>query len=141
MKLEVGKAPVWAAEVEDQPGVLAEKLEALSAAGANLGFLLARRAPEMPGYGVVFLTPLTGTKQIRAGRKEGFIRTDSLHSVRVAGPDKAGLGAKIARQLGDAGINIRGYSSTAIGKKFVAYLALDCAEDAAKAMRVLRKMK
>ena len=141
MKLEVGKAPVWAAEVEDEPGALAEKLEALSGAGANLGFLLARRAPEMPGYGVVFLTPLKGAKQIRAGRKAGFIKTDSLHSVRVVGSDRPGLGAKIARQLGNAEINIRGYSATAIGKKFVAYLALECAEDAAKAMRVLRKAK
>lgn len=141
MKLEVGKAAVWAAEIEDQPGALAEKLEKLSTAGANLGFVLARRAPEAPGYGVVFLTPLKGAKQIRAGRREGFIRTESLHSVRVEGLDKPGLGARITRQLGQAGINIRGYSATVIGRKFVAYLALDLDDDAKKAMRIIKNMK
>ena len=59
MKLKVNRSDVWAATIEDKPGGLANKLEALAKVGANLEFVLARRTPERgPGQGVVFLTPL-----------------------------------------------------------------------------------
>ena len=140
MKLDVIKTDVWAAEVEDRAGALAEKLGALSAAGANLGFVLARRAPESPGYGVVFVTPLKGTKQIRAGMEVGFLKTESLRSVRVEGIDKPGLGGKIAEELARASINLRGFSATVIGRRFVTYLALDTAADLSKTVRTLKKI-
>jgi len=60
--------------------------------------------------------------------------------VRIEGGDKHGLGAKIARALGAAGINFRGMSGVAIGKKFVSYIALDSAEDQARAVAVLKKV-
>ncbi|HUJ09079.1 MAG TPA: amino acid-binding protein [Verrucomicrobiae bacterium] len=138
MKLKVSHVDVWAATIKDRPGGLAEKLSALSKAKANLEFVIARRAPERRGEGVVFLTPVKGGAQAKAARAAGFMRTEGLQSVRVEGRDKPGLGAKLARKLAAARINLRGFSAAAIGKRFVAYLAFDSAATAKKAARVLK---
>jgi len=140
MKLEITRSDVWAATVEDRPAGAGEKLAALAAAGANLEFVIGRRAAEQPGKGVVFVTPLKGPAQLKAGKAAGFKKADSLHSVRIEGPDKAGLGAALTTALADAGINLSGISAAAVGKKFVAYLAVDSIADVAKAVRVLKKL-
>lgn len=140
MALNVTRVDVWAASIEDQPGGLAQKLEELAAAGAQLEFVIARRAPDMPGTGVVFLTPLAGAAQLRAAKKAGFEKTQSMHSVRAEGPDKPGLGARMTRALAAAGINLRGLSAAAMNKRFVAHLAVDTSADATKAARVLKKL-
>jgi hypothetical protein len=138
--LNVTRADVWAAGIEDRPGGLAGKLAALAEAGAQLEFVIARRASERPGAGVVFLTPLKGAVQIRAAKKAGFEKTESLHSLRVEGPDQPGLGAKITQALAQAGINLRGLSAAAIGRRCVVHLALDSTADAAKAARLLKRL-
>ena len=140
MALNVTRADVWAASIEDRPGGLAEKLAALAEAGAQLEFVIARRASERPGTGVVFLTPLKGAAQIRAAKKAGLEKTKSLHSLRVEGPDQAGLGAKMTQALAQAGINLRGLSAAAIGRRCVVHLTLDSTADATKAARLLKRL-
>lgn len=139
MPYTIKKVDVWAGEVEDRPGGVADKLAALSRAGANFEFLVSRRAPEKPGTGVVFLTPIKGSKQKSVAQEAGLNTTDSLHSVRVEGPDRAGLGAKMTRALADAGINLRGVSAAALGRRAITYFAFDNAADADNAMRLLKK--
>ena len=139
MPYAIRKVDVWSGEVEDRPGGLVEKLTALSGAGASLEFLIARRAPDKPGTGVVFLTPIKGAKQKSAAQQAGLSTTESLHSVRVEGPDRPGLGTKMTRALADAGINLRGVSGAALGRRAVTYLAFDSAADAITAIGVLRK--
>ena len=140
MALKVTRVDVWAASIEDQPGGLAVKLEELAAAGAQLEFVVARRAPDQPGTGVVFVTPLTGAAQIRAAKKAGFAKSSSLHSLRIEGPDAPGLGAKITRALADAGVNLRGLSAAAIDGQCLVHLAVDTSADAGKAARILKKL-
>ena len=140
MALNVTRADVWAASIEDRPGGLAGKLAALAEAGAQLEFVIARRASERPGTGVVFLTPLKGSAQIGAAKKAGFEKTKSLHSLRVEGPDKPGLGAKMTQALAQAGINLRGLSAAAVGPRCVVHLALDSTADATKAARLLKRL-
>ena len=139
MALKVSKADVWAVTIDDRPGGAAQKLEALSKAGADLEMLLARRSE--PGKGVMFVTPIKGKKAVEAAQGAGMGQPQSIHSVRIEGGDKPGLGAKIARALGDAGINFRGVSAVAIGSKFVSYVALDSADDQARAIAALKKLK
>jgi len=139
MAYSVKKVEVWAGEIADRPGGLAGTVQALSGAGANLEFIIARRSPDKPGTGVVFLTPIKGAKQKGAAQGAGLATTDSLHSVRVEGPDKAGLGAKMAGALAEAGINLRGLSAAALGRRGVSYFAFDSAADADAAIRVLKK--
>ena len=139
MAYRINKVDVWAGEVEDRPGGLADKLALLTKAGANFEFLISRRAPEKPGRGVVFLTPIKGAAQKRAATETGLNTTGSLHSVRVEGDDRPGLGTKMTLALADAGINLRGISAAALGRKSVAYFAFDSADDAANAIKLLKK--
>ena len=133
----VERAEVWAASMEDKPGGLADKLSALAEAGADLGFVIARRSPEQPGTGVVFVTPLRTDEEIDAAANVGFALAGSLHSVRIEGDNEPGLGARITETLAEAGLNLRGLSAAVVGKRFVAHLALDKAEDADKAISLL----
>ena len=141
MALKVTRVDTWAAEIEDRPGGLARKLRALAQGGANLEMVIARRRPDRPGQGVVYATPIKGAKVIRAAAAAGFSKAGAMHSVRAEGPDKPGLGARITQALAEAGVNLRGLSAAAIGRKCVVYLAIDTAEGAAEAAKVLKKIK
>ena len=140
MKLKVQRVDTWAAPLEDKPGALATKLGALAKAGVNLEFVIARRAPDKPGTGVVFVTPIKGAAGSRAAREVKFQKTDRLHTVRVEGSDKPGQGATVIQALADGGLNLRGLSAAALAKKFVAFIALDTQADATKAVQLLRKL-
>lgn len=140
MKLKVERVDTWVAGIADKPGALAAKLKTLADAGANLEFVIARRAPDKPGTAVVFATPIKGARQIRAAKKVGFRPAKSLHSVRAEGVDKPGEGASITGALAAAGINLRGLSAAAIGKRFVFHIAVDTTAAAAKAVKLLKKL-
>ena len=140
MALNVTRVNIWVAGMEDRPGSLAEKLAILSEAGAQLEFVMARRAPDKPGTGVVFLTPIKGAGQIRAAKKLGLRKSKSLQALRIEGRDKPGLGAKITEALAAKEINLRGLSASVIGRRFVLYLALDSSTDAAKAARIVKRL-
>ena len=140
MPLNVTQVKVWSASLEDRAGSLAGKLDALAKAGANLEFVIARRAPDKPGTGVVFVTPVQGEAVVKAAQGAGFAVSESLHSVRVEGPDAPGLGAKMTAALAQAGINLRGLSAAAIGNRMVCHLALDTGADATKAADVLKRL-
>jgi predicted amino acid-binding ACT domain protein len=140
MDLLVERVDVWAATIQDRPGGLAEVLATLREAGADLQFIIARRAPEKPGTGVVFVTPLQSGREIRAAAQVGFNVTQSLHSVRVMGTDRPGIAAELTQKLADGGINLRGFSASVIRTQFVAYLALDSLDDANKAIEILEKV-
>ena len=140
MKMKISREDVWAASLVDRPGSLAEKLEALSKSKVNLQFVIARREASKPGTGVVFVTPIVGAARVRAARKVGFAKTKTLHSLRLECTDQPGLGAKLTKILAEAGINLRGLSAAAIGRRCVVHLAFDRATDAHKATRVLEEM-
>ena len=141
MTVKATKADVWAVNIDDRAGGVADKLEGLAKAGASFEMVLARRTPEDPGKGMLFVTPVKGAKVIRAAREAGMGVPQSIHSVRIEGTDRPGLGAQIARTLGDAGVSFRGISGTAIGRKFLSYIACDNAEDQTKAIAALKKLK
>jgi len=139
--LKVTRVDVWVAGMKDQPGSLAEKLDVLAAAGAQLEFVLARRAPEKRGAGVVFLAPIEGAAPLKAAKKLGFHKSKSVIAVRVEGPDKPGMGARITKALGDKRVNLRGLSAGVIGKRFVLHVALDTKAAAAKTVRILKQLR
>ena len=140
MDLIVEHVDVWAAGLQDKSGELAGVLSGLRAAGADLEFVIARRAAETPGKGVVFVTPLQGDMEISAAAQLGFNVTQTLHSVRIMGPNQPGIGAQLTQKLADAGINLRGFSASVIGPQFIAYAALDSRADADKAMEALKRI-
>ena len=121
MAMTVTRVDVWVVRLKDKPGALGAKLASLAEAGANLAFVVARR--DKPGTGVAFVTPIKGPKQIAAAKKAKFRKTKSLHGLKV-----------------EAGINLRGLSAAAIGRRCVAYIAVDKAADLTQAGRILRKL-
>ena len=128
MAFQITREQVWFAAIADQPGTLAELLGALAVGGVSLEFVIARR--EMPGRVLVFISPLRTAEDVETARKAGFYEADGLHSVRVAGPDRAGLVVEIASALAAAHINIRGVSAAALGERQVMNVAFDTAADA-----------
>ena len=139
MDLFVEHVDVWASGIEDKPGGLADVLDSLRDAGANLQLIIARRAPEDPGKGVVFVTPLQGDREIAAAAQAGFNVTRTLHSVRAMGLDRPGIAADLTRRLAEASINLRGFSASVIGTQFVGYAALDSLEDANRVIEIWKK--
>ena len=137
MDLLVEREDVWAASVDDKAGALATKLSALNDAGADLGFIVVRRAPERPGTGVVFVTPLRGDREVRAAAAVGFAVTTTLHSVRAEGSDEPGVAAKLSKVIGDAGINMRGFSAAVLGTRFVVHIGVDSAHDQETVLKLL----
>ena len=138
MRVDVSRVDVWAAGIKDKPGGLAKKLDALAQAGIDLEFIIARRAPDKPGTGVVFVTPIKGARQIKAAKKAGFAKSSSLNGLRITTGNKPGFGAELTRQLAEAEINLRGMSGAAIGNRAIFHLAFDSDADTKKAMRSLK---
>jgi hypothetical protein len=139
MELFAECVDVWAAPIPDKPGGLADVLGILHEAGADLKFIIARRAPDQPGKGVLFVTPLQSDGEIRAAAQVGFNVTHTLYSVRVMGRDRPGIAAELTQKLADASINLRGFSAAVIGTQFVAYLAVDSLQDATTALEILKE--
>ena len=139
MNLIIERAEVWSATIEDTPGGMARALEPLKEAGADLDFIISRRAAESPGKGALFVTPLRGDDEIAAAASAGFNVASSIHSVRVQGHNRAGLAAEIGSSLADERINLKGMSAAELGTRFVMYLAFDSEKDANRAVEVLQK--
>lgn len=137
MAYSVKPVEVWAADILNRPGMLARVLEALTVAGAELEFMIARKANDKTSR--VFVAPLTNAKQKKAGQDVGLVKAAGLHALRIEGPDRKGLGAEITRAVAGKGLNLRGASAAGVGKKTLFYLAFASAEDVKAATAIVKK--
>ncbi len=71
MDLFVKGEDVWVTSISDDPGSLGKTLGLLSDAGANLDFIISRRAPDEPETAVVFVTPCGPTMKCRRATMPG----------------------------------------------------------------------
>jgi len=129
---------VWSGEIQDQPGAVAGVLRQLAEANTDLEMVVARRQPDRPGAGIVFLAPVKGRRATAAAAVAGLSPAPGVAALRVEGTNRLGLGAKMTSAIADAGINMRGLSAAALGSRFVAYMAFDSAEDADKAAKAIK---
>lgn len=130
MTMFVERVDVWAAPISDKPGGLSLILKGMQEAGADLDFVVARRSPEEPGSGCIFITPIRGDQEVRAASTLGFNLTTSVDAVRVEGDNQPGAIARLTALIADAGINVRGVSGAVIGPRFIAYIGFDSHDDA-----------
>jgi hypothetical protein len=137
MALQVRKVQVWSSEIDDRPGAAAAKLELLAHAGADLEFVFTRPNPNKRDTSVIFLAPVSGAEQIQAARAAGLAPAIDVVMLCVEGDNRPGLGYEIMSRLAVAGINLRGLSVSAVGNRFVTYLALDSADAATLSTQVL----
>jgi hypothetical protein len=138
MAAKVTKVEVWAADVADRPGGLAQVLESLADAGATIECCIGRRHPDRPGSGVVYVTPVKGQKAQTAARSVGMSPAANIATLRVEGADKPGTGAALSRAIADAGVNLRGISAAVLGGKYVAYFGFDNDSDADRAAKAIK---
>ncbi len=139
MTLTVDKVDVWAGEILDHIGGLAAKLQPLADGGVDLSFLIARRQPDKPGSGIVYLGGIQGAKQTKAALAAGMTKAADMGCLRVEAPNKPGAAAQLIGKVGAAGINLRGASASAVGKKCVLLLSFDSLGDRDNAMKLLKK--
>jgi hypothetical protein len=138
MRIDIDRVDVWAASMADRPGGLAEKLDILAQADIDLEFVTARRSPDKPGKGVVFVMPIKGARQVRTAKKAGFEKTKSLHGIRIATGNKPGFSSELAQKIAGAGINLRAFSGASISNRAIFYLAFDSEADAKKALQLIK---
>ena len=139
MDMLVDRVDVWTASIADKPGGLSGTLKGVFEAGADLDFVIARRAPDEPGMGAVFITPIRGDREIEAASTLGFNLTSSVDSVRVEGDNVPGAAVNIAETIANADINIRSFSAAVIGPRYIAYVGFDSSSDADRAAKVLQE--
>ena len=139
MDMLVDRVDVWTASIADKPGGLSRTLKGVYEAGADLDFVVARRAPDTPGTGAVFLTPIRGDREVEAASTLGFNLASSVDSVRVEGDNLPGAAVNIADVIANADINIRSFSAAVIGPRYIAYIGFDSSSDADRAAKVLQE--
>ena len=134
----IERVDVWSASVTDKTGGLSWLLKGMDEAGADFNFIIARRTPENPGSGVVFVTPIRGDREVKAASTLGFSLTRSVGAVCFEADNKPGATARLTGLIANAGINIRGLSVAVIGTRFVAYIGFDSTNDAETAVSIFQ---
>lgn len=136
MAVTVKKVQLWQKEVADEPGALADVLEPLAQAGANLRVVM--------GYGLgdsvraaIEVFPITGKKATTAARGVG-LAASSIACLLVEGDDRAGLGADMARAIAAAGVNTSFLVAETVGRKFSAIFGFRAEGDAAIAAKAIK---
>ena len=141
MSIKVREVQLWECRIEDRPGGASAALKPLADAKVNLEFVLARRTPEEPGKGILFVAPITGCPAAEpAARAAGLAPAAGIAGLRVEGDDRAGTGQQLAGAVSAAGVSFRGMAANVVGKKYVCYVALDTADDARKAAEAIKAL-
>jgi hypothetical protein len=137
MGFTLDRVHVWAGEVADQAGGVATKLALLAQAGANLEYIYTRRLADKPGWGILYVAPVSGPLQVRAAKSAGLHETTDPVVLRVEGNNAQGLAHRVTQQWAMAGLTLQGLMMSVLGDDFVGYVAFDNAQDANRAAAIL----
>ncbi len=140
MAIKVKSITLWRREVEDRPGTLAETLEPLARAGADLQVVMSYRQPGAEGRAVLELYPVSGKKAATAAGTAG-LSASTIPTLVVEGDNRPGIGHSMARALADAGININFLVAQTVGRKFSAVFGFETEADARSAASLIKKAK
>lgn len=138
MAVTVKKVTLWRSEVENKPGILANVLEPLANAGADLQVVMGYRYPGNESKAAIELYPVSGKKSTAAAQAAG-LSASSIPTLLVEGDNKAGLGYAIAKAIADAGINMSFLVAQVMGKKYSAIFGFETDADAHKAATLIKK--
>jgi hypothetical protein len=139
MAVTVKKITLWRREIENRPGMLAQVLQPLAGAAADLKVLMAYRFPGDEARGAVELFPVSGKKMTAAAQAAGLTRADDIPAVLVEGANRPGIGFQTTNAIAEAAINLAFVVAQVIGSKFSAVYGFDSEADRRKALTVLSK--
>jgi len=137
MPVTVKKVALWRKEVENRPGTLAEALDPLAAAGANLRVVMGYALPHQPGRSVIEVFPVTGKRATAAALGVG-LGVSSIPCLVVEGDDRPGLGSRMARAVAGEGVNLAFLMAETVGRRFSAVFGFENDADAEKAIRAIK---
>jgi len=140
MRLKLTKLDVWTTEIDDKPGGLARSLRAITDFGVDLEGVVARRHPDKPGKGILYVTPATGHVKLEDAPDAALRRAPQVVTLKIDGTNSPGMGAKITRLIGDAGVSMHGLTAAVIGRKFVCFVGFDTVSDMDKAILALEPL-
>ncbi len=138
MATKVKRITLWRAEVQDRSGALAEMLEPLAAAKGSMQAVMAYRQPGDTTRAVVEVWPISGRKLSLKAEGAG-LRPASLPALLVSGPDKSGVGYKMARAVADAGISMTFLIAQVVGRSYSAVLGFDSDEACGQAAKLIAR--
>lgn len=138
MAIIVRTIVLWRKEIENQPGTLASTLEPFASQGADLQIVMGYRYPGNQAKAAVELYPVVGKKLVTAAGMAGF-KASGIPTLLVEGDNHPGLGHAIARAIADAKINLDFLVAQVIGRRYLAVVGFESAEDAKKAATLIKK--
>jgi hypothetical protein len=136
MAISVKKITLWRREVEDRPGTLAQTLQPLAEAGANLQVLMSYAMGS--GKAAIEVFPVAGKKAVAAAQ-QGGLAASGPPALLVQGDNRAGLGHALARGLADEGINIHFLVAQVIGGRYSSVVGFGSDEEATRAIAIIKK--
>ena len=135
--MTVKNVQLWSLHGANRKGMLADVLEPLAAAGANLRVVMGYRHTGELERATVEVFPVEGAAVEAVARKAGFAPSETA-CILVEGTDRKGLGAQISRSLSDAGISMAFLMEETVGRKFSAVIGFASREDAAAAAKTIQ---
>lgn len=138
MPVTVKSISLWRKEVENQVGVLAQTLEPVTKAGANLRVLMGYRYPGDGNKAAIELYPITG-QRVTAAAAESGLASSTIPTLLVEGDDQPGLGLAIAQAIAGAGVNMTFFVAQAIGRRYSAVIGFASEADAKTAAPLIKK--
>jgi hypothetical protein len=138
MPVTVKSISLWRKEAENKTGLLAQTLEPLAKAGADLGAVMGYRLPGDEAKAVIEVHPVSGKKVMAAAAETG-LAASSIPTLLVEGDNKPGLAHKIAQTIADAGADLSFFVAQAIGRRYSAVIGFATEEDAQKAATLIKK--
>jgi hypothetical protein len=137
MAIRIRKLTLWRTDVPHRPGALAELLDPLAAAGADLQVVMGFRLRGEDDRAVVELAPITSRKAALAAEK-AKLRPAGSPTLLVLGENRPGLANRIARALADSCVNIDFLVAQVVGKRYSAVFGFECEADLDKAADRIR---
>lgn len=137
MAVRIRKLTLWRAEVAHRPGALAELLEPLAEAGADLQVVMGYRVPGQKGRAVVEVAPITAQRVVRAARGHA-LSPAGAPTLLVHGTNQPGLANRIAGALAASGVNIGFLVAQVIGQRYSAVFGFQSEADLDKAADRIR---
>jgi hypothetical protein len=136
MAVTVKKVSLWRTEVGDRAGALADVLEPIAGAGADLQVVMGYRLGQS-GRAAVELYPVAGKKATDAARSAGLAAA-AIPALLVEGDNRAGLGRDLARAVAGAGISMSFLIAQVVGRRYSAVLGFDSEDDAGRAAAIVK---
>jgi hypothetical protein len=137
MAVSIRKITLWRTEVAHRPGALADLLEPLAAAGADLQTVMGYRIPGHEGRAVIEVAPVTNRKAALAAQSAG-LAPDGAPTLLVLGDNRPGLANRIARALAASGVNIAFLVAQVVGRRYSAVFGFENEADLDKAADRIR---